>query len=411
MSSPSTSTSPASGCSKPGERRAARWSCRSPRGRAGRAVRRASTVRSSPSRATVGPNARRRPRNSTRAPEPGSGCCAVAEDVEWLTSVATPCRGRGWGRGRPRRRRPGPGTGTGQDQQQRPGDQQAEQGHGDGQSAPGSREMVTIHTANGWKPSSAAMVYSPSTSARVRNEAPASEDRRLGRTTRRTTYGQLAPQLRAASTSVVRRRRAAPRPATGTRTAAPARCTRGRGRAGTLVLDDDERLVERGAWTGAPGPTAAPCRSRLTSAIGGTTSGSMQTTSTTGRSRGAPSRTATSAGTASSSTRTMVAAASPSESSRLSEKPSAPTGCRCTRRSDALPRGVHGEHEGREQRHHEVEGGQDQHGAAPDLRPPAPRPPVLLRRRAPWVTGAGAEAVGVSAAIGRSVAAGADRPP
>lgn len=63
-------------------------------------------------------------------------------------------------------------------------------------------EMETIHTAKGRKPSSEAMVNSPRTRARVRKAAPASEERRLGRMTRNSTYGQPAPQLRAASTRV-----------------------------------------------------------------------------------------------------------------------------------------------------------------------------------------------------------------
>ncbi|SCF73709.1 hypothetical protein GA0115255_104692 [Streptomyces sp. Ncost-T6T-2b] len=61
----------------------------------------------------------------------------------------------------------------------------------------------------------------------------------------------------------------------------------------------------------------------VTSAIGGTTSGSMQTISTTARSRGGPSRTATRAGTTSSRASAMVAAARESERNRLSVKPSA----------------------------------------------------------------------------------------
>ncbi len=63
-------------------------------------------------------------------------------------------------------------------------------------------ETVTIHTAKGRNPSSEATVYSPSTSARVRNDAPASEERRLGRMTLTITCNRLAPQFRAASTSV-----------------------------------------------------------------------------------------------------------------------------------------------------------------------------------------------------------------
>lgn len=73
------------------------------------------------------------------------------------------------------------------------------------------------------------------------------------------------------------------------------------------------------------GPHLRTVEIPATNAIGGTTSGSEQITSTTGRSFGALSRRATIAGTISSRTTAMVAAASSSESSRLEVKPSAPT--------------------------------------------------------------------------------------
>ncbi len=76
----------------------------------------------------------------------------------------------------------------------------------------------------------------------------------------------------------------------------------------------------REKWSGPQRSTVAI---PVTRAIGGTTSGSMQTTSTTARSRGGPSRTATRAGTTSSRASAMVAAARESERKRLSVKPSA----------------------------------------------------------------------------------------
>ncbi len=57
--------------------------------------------------------------------------------------------------------------------------------------------------------------------------------------------------------------------------------------------------------------------------IGGTTSGSVHSTSITTRSPGAKSRTASIAGSASSSTTAIVATASPSESDSERAKPSA----------------------------------------------------------------------------------------
>ena len=53
----------------------------------------------------------------------------------------------------------------------------------------------------GWKPRIEAVVNSPRTRATVSTEAFSSALRRLGRTTVKTARGQLAPQLRAASTS------------------------------------------------------------------------------------------------------------------------------------------------------------------------------------------------------------------
>ncbi|CAO0824917.1 hypothetical protein SMICM17S_01052 [Streptomyces microflavus] len=67
MSSPSTRTSPESGCSNPARTRSA-VVLPQPEGPSRARSSPGSAVRSSPSRATVGPNARRRERNSTRAP-------------------------------------------------------------------------------------------------------------------------------------------------------------------------------------------------------------------------------------------------------------------------------------------------------------------------------------------------------
>src|SRR5690606_9824831 len=81
------------------------------------------------------------------------------------------------------------------------------------------------------------------------------------------------------------------------------------------------------AQNGVGASTSAPTRSEVlspaTNVIGGTTSGSVQSTSIRGRSPGANRRTASIAGSVRSSTSAMVASASASDSARLEMKPSA----------------------------------------------------------------------------------------